>query len=72
MASLTRTISIKFPTDPQQLAALRAQAGLSAERRRNRASPDHRTSHPPHARGFLTFGKSPPSGLNLPYQGDIS
>ena len=69
MASLSRTISIKFPTDPHEVDALRKQIGLSNTKRRNRAAPDRRESHD---RGFLTFGRCEPSGLNLPYNGDVS
>lgn len=63
MASLTRTISIKFPSTPEELAKLRKQCGLSDGPRRQRATPD---------RGFLTFGHKTPAECRMPYQGDIS
>jgi hypothetical protein len=70
MASLTRTISIRFPQTPQDLAALRAKIGLSSSPRQ-RATPDRRDTCP-RDRGFLTFGRCGPNTLNLPFKGDIS
>jgi hypothetical protein len=71
MARITRTISIRIPTDPQALAALRARLGLSSGPRRNRAMPDRQTPASSQG-GFLLFGRCGPNGLNLPFKGDIS
>lgn len=58
MASLTRTISIKLPTDPHALAALRALLGLS-DSRRQRATPERRS-------------QAPPRGWSIPFRGDVT